>query len=120
MSRIDNEICGSRITIEETREAFEPTAEDRAEMAAAFDAMDCPEGWDRIEGGGEIEDRFSFDEYDEENLGDYPEDDEYGNDIDESMDGDHQSALASAGFGTDEDYHYDSYESERDFDMGDY
>lgn len=27
-------------------------------------------------------------------------------DIDESMDGDHASALASAGFGTDEDYGY--------------
>lgn len=26
------------------------------------------------------------------------------NDLDESMDGDHESALASAGFGTDEDY----------------
>lgn len=28
-------------------------------------------------------------------------------DLDESMDGDAQSALASAGFGTDEDYGYD-------------
>jgi hypothetical protein len=27
-------------------------------------------------------------------------------DIDDSMDGDHASALASAGFGTDEDYGY--------------
>ena len=28
------------------------------------------------------------------------------NDYDDSMDGDHDSALASAGFGTDEDYGY--------------
>lgn len=27
-------------------------------------------------------------------------------DVDESMDGDHDSAMASAGFGTDEDYGY--------------
>jgi hypothetical protein len=27
-------------------------------------------------------------------------------DVDDSMDGDHESALASAGFGTDEDYGY--------------
>jgi len=31
---------------------------------------------------------------------------EEGFDVDESMDGDHESALASAGFGTDEDYGY--------------
>lgn len=30
----------------------------------------------------------------------------------ESMDGDHASGLASAGFGTDEDYHYDSYSND--------
>jgi hypothetical protein len=32
----------------------------------------------------------------------FQEDDEY----DDSMDGDHDSAMASAGFGTDEDYGY--------------
>jgi len=31
---------------------------------------------------------------------------EEGFDVDESMDGDHESGLASAGFGTDEDYGY--------------
>ena len=31
-------------------------------------------------------------------------------DLDESMDGDHDSAMASAGFGTDEDYGYYGYE----------
>jgi len=30
--------------------------------------------------------------------------DDYPDDYDDSMDGDHESALASAGFGTDEDY----------------
>lgn len=41
------------------------------------------------------------------------EDDSENDDFDDSMDGDHASALASAGFGTDEDYGYygdDSYE----------
>lgn len=33
-------------------------------------------------------------------------DDDSGSDVDESMDGDHESGLASAGFGTDEDYGY--------------
>ena len=31
---------------------------------------------------------------------------EYNYDYDDSMDGDHDSAMASAGFGTDEDYGY--------------
>ena len=34
------------------------------------------------------------------------EDDSVANDIDESMDGDFDSAMTSAGFGTDEDYGY--------------
>jgi hypothetical protein len=35
------------------------------------------------------------------------DDDEFDRDVDDSMDGDHQSGLASAGFGDDEDYeHY--------------
>lgn len=38
---------------------------------------------------------------------DYPE-------YDDSMDGDHQSALASAGFGTDEDYRMDYSDNEDD------
>jgi hypothetical protein len=33
---------------------------------------------------------------------------------DDSMDGDHASGLASAGWGTDEDYHYDSWQDESD------
>ncbi len=33
-----------------------------------------------------------------------PQNDEDQPEVDESMDGDHESALASAGFGTDEDY----------------
>lgn len=32
----------------------------------------------------------------------------------DEMDGDHASGLASAGWGTDEDYHYDTFESESD------
>lgn len=35
-------------------------------------------------------------------------------DFDDSMDGDHASGLASAGWGTDEDYRYDTFESESD------
>jgi hypothetical protein len=43
-----------------------------------------------------------FDEEEEEN-----EDEEWSDDYDDSMDGDHESGLASAGWGTDEDYgHY--------------
>lgn len=39
---------------------------------------------------------------------DYDREDDYFGDIDESMDGDFDSAMESAGFGTDEDYnHYD-------------
>ena len=34
------------------------------------------------------------------------EDSSYDSDYDESMDGDHDSAMASAGWGTDEDYGY--------------
>lgn len=34
------------------------------------------------------------------------EDEEFDEDYDDSMDGDHESGLASAGFGTDEDYGY--------------
>lgn len=38
-------------------------------------------------------------------------DDEDGEEFDDSMDGDHDSAMASAGWGTDEDYgHYGSEE----------
>ncbi len=42
-----------------------------------------------------------FDEEEEEN-----EDEEWSDDYDDSMDGDHESGLASAGWGTDEDYGY--------------
>jgi hypothetical protein len=34
------------------------------------------------------------------------EDEEWSDDYDDSMDGDHESGLASAGWGTDEDYGY--------------
>lgn len=40
-------------------------------------------------------------EYDEE---EWDEDEDWQEDVDESMDGDFDSAMASAGFGTDEDY----------------
>ena len=40
-----------------------------------------------------------FDEEEEEN-------EEWSDDYDDSMDGDHESGLASAGWGTDEDYGY--------------
>lgn len=47
--------------------------------------------------------------YDDEDLGD--EDGDEDEDFDDSMDGDHESALASAGFGTDEDYgSFDDYD----------
>lgn len=39
-------------------------------------------------------------------AGDEDEDDEPYEDIDDSMDGDHKSGLASAGYGNDEDYGY--------------
>jgi hypothetical protein len=47
----------------------------------------------------------------------YESDDDF-DDEDDSMDGDHESALASAGFGTDEDY--GSYGSYGDDDFGGY
>lgn len=60
----------------------------------------------------EAEVNAHFDEHDED-FGDYdPLDDDMA-DIDESMDGDFDSAMASAGYGTDEDYgdygQYDDY-----------
>ena len=39
-------------------------------------------------------------DYDEENSGEV----DWNDDYDDSMDGDHESGLASAGWGTDEDY----------------
>lgn len=47
----------------------------------------------------------------EDELEDFVDEDE----MDESMDGDHASALASAGFGTDEDYEHNDIDS-MDFD----
>ena len=54
-----------------------------------------------------------------ENYNDYyieeneVEDEEWADDIDDSMDGDHESGLASCGWGTDEDYgHYSDYDRE--------
>ena len=50
---------------------------------------------------------YDWDDIDIENV----RDDHWGDDYDESMDGDHDSAMTSAGWGTDEDYgHYDDYE----------
>ena len=49
-----------------------------------------------LEGRQEWDHESQYDEYDV----DYPSDEEF----DESMDGDFDSAMASAGFGTDEDY----------------
>ena len=43
------------------------------------------------------------DTYDD-NPEDYVDEDDYPDYVDESMDGDHQTALASCGWGTDEDY----------------
>ena len=51
-------------------------------------------------------DQTGFGEQSIEDYDEYEYDD--ADDCDESMDGDHESGLASAGFGTDEDYnHYD-------------
>ena len=50
----------------------------------------------------EIRDQMNEDEgYDEEN-----EENDWDDSYDDSMDGDHESALSSAGWGTDEDYGY--------------
>jgi hypothetical protein len=54
-----------------------------------------------------MEDDMNYDDYNDfygENLDyeDYNDDDDY----DDSMDGDHDSAMESAGWGTDEDYGY--------------
>ena len=62
---------------------------------------------------GENEDYNDY--YIEENDA-YEDDEDENEDIDgfdDSMDGDHESALASAGWGTDEDYgHYSDYDRE--------
>ena len=65
------------------------------------------------------EDDMNYDDYndfyDEDSCGYHPdadheiasqfdEDEEWDDDYDDSMDGDHESGLASAGWGTDEDY----------------
>ena len=68
-------------------------------------------------------DRDPFEEQDaldgDRDVEDEPDEDEDGtddpDDMDESMDGDHASALASAGFGTDEDYEHNDIS---DFDFG--
>ena len=45
--------------------------------------------------------------YDDEDMLDYMSDDEFWEDeYDDSMDGDHDSAMESAGWGLDEDYGY--------------
>ncbi len=52
---------------------------------------------------GECEDYNDY--YIEENEVE-DNDEEWSDDFDDSMDGDHESGLASAGWGTDEDYGY--------------
>jgi len=69
--------------------------EQRADDRAASDRDERFEEW------GE----WDEEEHDCEEQGCDEEDEwEDGSDIDESMDGDHESGLASAGYGTDEDY----------------
>ena len=57
----------------------------------------------------------AYDDDDMSLVGD--EEDSNFDDFNESMDGDHDSAMTSAGFGTDEDYGY--YGEENDFYYGD-
>ena len=62
-----------------------------------------PLGWERIEGDDvELDDDFELD-FDDDDDDEYY-DDEY--DYDDSMDGDFDSAMRDAGWGTDEDYGY--------------
>ena len=59
-------------------------------------------------------DYSNYDDYNDFNEG---EDEEYSDDYDDSMDGDMESGLASAGYGTDEDYGYygDDIDSYHDY-----
>lgn len=81
---------------------FGLTEQDYNERADMFDDMD--------------------DDFDPEfdNVDDF-DDDDYRDDVDESMDGDFDSGMASAGYGTDEDYGYygnDMSEYDNDCDLG--
>lgn len=69
-------------------EQLEITADDREEMADAFDAM-----------GQDVS------EFDDE-----PDAEDFEPEFDDSMDGDFDSAMRDAGFGTDEDYGYYGYD----------
>lgn len=77
----------------DSREAF--TAAEEAEYNAYFDATEAARENDEYEWDGSRMD----DEYE-----DYYADED--SDIDESMDGDFDSAMRDAGWGTDEDYGY--------------
>lgn len=52
------------------------------------------------------EDNSNYDDYNDFYESDEAADEAWSDDIDDSMDGDHESGLASCGWGTDEDYGY--------------
>jgi len=76
-------------------------------MNEYFENHDAEYEQDRmfLEGDPEIEDEVEDEE-------DYDEDEDVASWVDDSMDGDHESALASIGWGMDEDY---GYYGERDY-----
>ena len=71
--------------------------------------MDTDRDMEEIEAGSEIEPLYEDDSEDMDDSDDHDdpddEDESYeDDDFNDSMDGDHASALASVGWGTDEDY----------------
>ncbi len=74
-----------------------------AEINADIDANDAA---DDANGAFEKMAAQQADEVDahEDDTEEECDDEDLGDDYDDSMDGDHESGLASAGFGTDEDY----------------
>ena len=70
----------------------------RFENGESVESISKSTGFSYDEVWAAIDEVYSYDEGHEESV----EEDEY----DDSMDGDHASALASAGWGTDEDYGY--------------
>ena len=73
---------------------------DHLEEMAYFEAAEAATDYDGVDG-----DYLDYDEYlDDDWDGSRDDFDDYY--YDDSMDGDHESGLASAGWGTDEDYGY--------------
>lgn len=87
-------------------------------MSDAFDRFDDMAErtiWPWIDDASHDRDDINYDDYNDfhdgvdadDRTNDYwADDDDLNNDYDDSMDGDHDSAMESAGWGTDEDYGY--------------